>query len=248
MDDVDVLRMENDALRGRLSRLSQASLRINESLELDAVLQGALDAARSLTGARYGVITLLDDAGRVQDFLSSGMTEEEARRIWETPDGMRIFEYLGSLSRPLRIPDLLGLLRQLGLPGVHPPASVENALSFLAAPALHRGERVANIFVADRKGGSEFSPEDEETLVMFASQAALVIANARRYRDEQRARNDLETLINTSPVGVVVFDAVTGALVSFNREARRIVDALRNPDQSAEDLLGGHHRASGGRS
>ncbi len=173
----------------------------------------------------------------MQDFLSSGMTEVEARQIWETPDGMRIFEYLGSLSEPLRIADLLGLLKQLGLPGIRPPASVADTLSFLAAPALHRGERVANIFVADRQGGSEFSTADEETLVMFASQAALVIANARRYREEQRARNDLETLINTSPVGVVVFDAVTGALVSFNREARRIVDALRDPTQSAEDLL-----------
>ena len=45
----------------------------------------------------------------------------------------------------------------------------------------------------------EFGQEDEETLVLFASQAAMVIANARRYREEQRARNDLETLINTSP-------------------------------------------------
>ena len=48
----------------------------------------------------------------------------------------------------------------------------------------------------------EFTAEDEETLVMFASQAALVIANARRHRDEQRARADLETLVNTTPVGV----------------------------------------------
>ena len=38
---------------------------------------------------------------------------------------------------------------------------------------------------------------------MFSSQAALVIANARRYREQQQARDDLETLINTSPVGVV---------------------------------------------
>ena len=66
----------------------------------------------------------------------------------------------------------------------------------------------------------------------FASQAALVIANARRYREEQRARIDLETLINTSPVGMVVLDATTGALVSFNREAQRIVGGLLDPDQA----------------
>ena len=225
------------ALRDRLSRLSAASLRINESLELDAVLQGALDSARSLTGARYGVMTLLDDAERIQDFLSSGMTAEEARRIWDTPDGMEIFEYLGRLQGPLRIPDLLGHLRAMGLPGLLPPDSVEHGLSFLTAPVLHRGERIGHIFVADKEAGDEFYLEDEETLVMFASQAALVIANARRHREERRARKDLEMLIDTSPVGVAVLDAVTGAPKSFNREARRIVDRLRDADQTPQELL-----------
>ena len=72
---------------------------------------------------------------------------------------------------------------------------------------------------------------------MFASQAAMVIANARRYREEQRAKNDLETLINTSPVGVVVCDAKTGIPVSFNREAVRIFEGLRTPDHPLEQLL-----------
>ena len=72
---------------------------------------------------------------------------------------------------------------------------------------------------------------------MFASQAALVIANARRHREEQRARAGLETLINTSPVGVVVFDARTGALVSFNREASRIVESLNEPGLPVQQLL-----------
>ncbi len=66
---------------------------------------------------------------------------------------------------------------------------------------------------------------------MFAAQASMVVVNARRHRDEQRARADLETLINTSPVGVVVFDAKSGAPVSINREARRIADLLREPEQ-----------------
>ena len=65
----------------------------------------------------------------------------------------------------------------------------------------------------------------------------MAIANARRYRDEQRARADLETLIDTSPVGVVVFDVVAGEPKSFNKEALRIVDSLRNPHQSPMDLL-----------
>ena len=60
------------ALRNRLAKLSEASRRINESLDLDTILQGILDSARSLTDARYGVITTLNDAGQVEDFLASG--------------------------------------------------------------------------------------------------------------------------------------------------------------------------------
>ena len=65
---------ESQNLRERLSRLSQASRRINESLDFDQVLQGALDSARSLTSARYGVMTLLDDGGAVEHHLTSGFT------------------------------------------------------------------------------------------------------------------------------------------------------------------------------
>ena len=93
------------------------------------------------------------------------------------------------------------------------------------------------VIVGVREDGEEFSQEDQETLVMFAAQAALVIANAGAYREERRARADLETLVNTSPVGVVVFDARTGGLASVNREAVRIVDGLREEDQPPESLL-----------
>ena len=227
---------EAAALRERLSRLSEASVRINRSLDLDTVLQDVLDSARSITGARYGVMTLLDDDRRAPRFLSSGMTPEEALRIRDTPDGMRIFAYLNGLPEPLRVPDLLECLRSLGLPGFRPPASVGGVLSFLAAPLFHREDRVGNLFVADREG-AEFTPEDESTLVMFASQAALVIANARRYREERRARAGLEALVNASPVGVVVFDAGTGTPVSFSLEALRIQERLHRPGQSSEELL-----------
>ena len=73
--------------------------------------------------------------------------------------------------------------------------------------------------------------------MLFASQAASAIANARTYRDEQRVRADLEALVDTSPVGVVVLDPRTGRPVSLNREAKRIVEGLRMPGRSAEQLL-----------
>ena len=52
MKDAGELERENEALRDRLSRLSQASLRINESLDFDTVLQRVVDSARAITDAR----------------------------------------------------------------------------------------------------------------------------------------------------------------------------------------------------
>ena len=224
-------------LRQRLSLLSQAGLRIIEDLDMETVLQGALDSARSLTAARYGVITLHDDAGVAGDFLSSGMTPEETARLWTSPGWPQHFGYLAQIDGPLRVPDLLEHLRSLGLPEMRPPVAVSPTVSFLAFPLLHRGERVGSIYLAEKEGGQEFTPEDEETLGLFAAQAAMAIANADRHREEQRLRADLETLVDTSPVGVAVLDAVTGLPKSFNREATRIVDSLRDPGQSPVDLL-----------
>ena len=235
MEQADDQAREIAELRDRLSRLSQASLRINESLDFDTVLQGVLDSACSLTGARYGVITLLNESGRIQDFLYSGLTPEESRRFAEFPNGMLFFEYLSSISEPLRLRDFHSYVRELGLPEFHPPMAVSSPLPFLAAPIRHLGESVGAFYVGEKE--LEFTPEDEETLVMFASQAALVIANARRHREEQRTRADLETLVNTTPVGVMVFDAGTGEVRSINREARRIVSDLCAPGGTAEQLL-----------
>ena len=60
---------------------------INDGLELDEVLQRVLDGARALTGARYGVLTTLDGAGGIEDFLSSGLSPEQAQQLWEMPGG-----------------------------------------------------------------------------------------------------------------------------------------------------------------
>ena len=226
---------ENEALRDRLSRLSEAGLRITEDLDLDTVLQGVVDGARSLTGARISGLTTLDEAGELMSFITSGMTAEDHRRFVELPGGPEFFAYLSSLPEPLRVADFSAYTTALGLPEIGPPLGPVG--SFLGSPIRLRGEHVGNIYLSDKQEGEEFTQEDEETLAMFASQAAMAIANARRHREEQRARADLETLVNTAPVGVVVFDARTAVPVSFNREARRIVDGLRNPDQTPEQLL-----------
>ena len=237
MSDARLLEREVQALRERISRLIDAHQRINESLDLETVLQGALDSARAMTGARYGVIVVLDDEGQIERFLSSGMSAEDDEWLTDVPGGLEIFRYLTEMSEPTRLTDFQGHMRSQGWHGFNPTMPVREQLSFLGAPIEHRDEGIGGIFLGEKEEEGDFSEEDEETLVLFASQAALVISNARRHQEEQRARNQLEALFDTSPVGIVVFDARTGLPVSLNREATRIMDQLLVQDQRPEHLV-----------
>ena len=216
----------------REAALIEALQRIGASLDLDTVLREVLQSARALTGAGSAVITTLDAQGAVQDFVTSGFSPAARRKMLEWPDGLRLFEQLRALSSPLSVADLGGYFETLGL-----SPCPWGATTMQVAPLHHRGEHLGTFFLGDKANHAAFTAEDEKLLVLFAAQAAAAIAHARAYRDEQRVRADLEALIETSPVGVLVFDAASGHLVSLNREAKRIVEPLRQPGHPTEDLL-----------
>ena len=226
------LARENAALRQRVSQLSAAVLRISASLDVDTVLQEIVDSARALTGAPYGMIVTLDERGETQDFVSSGFTDEEHRQFAQWSEGPQLFKHMRDLSGVMRLRDLPTYVRTLGYSG-----ALAWPKTCLGTPMRHRGTHVGNFFLGEKEDGQAFTEEAEEVLVLFASQAATAIANARTHRDERQARADLEALVDTSPVAVAVFDASTGRPISFNREANRLADMLRIPGRSAEDLL-----------
>ena len=231
-DDSGELRERIEALRERMSRLSAAVLRASASLDLDTVLQEVVDSACALTGARFGVIVTVDDDGQAGEWVMSGFgpVEQDALVAW--PHGPQLFEHLRGLAAPIRVGDLPAYVRALGFSDEVMPSK-----TMVGTPLRHRDINVGNFFLGEKEGGREFTGADEEVLTLFAAQAATAIANARAHREERRARADLETLIETSPVGVVVFNGQTGEPVSFNKEARRIVDALSIPGSNAAQLL-----------
>ncbi|MCY3599904.1 MAG: GAF domain-containing protein [Gemmatimonadetes bacterium] len=229
-DDPEGLRRQIEALQERVSRLSAAVLRVSDSLDLDTVLREVVDSARALTGARYGMVATVDHTGSVAEFVASGFTLDEDREVAAWSDAPRLFTHFRDLAAPLRLADLQAYVRSLGL-----SSDLIWSTAMLIAPMKYRGVDVGSFFLAEKEGGEEFTSTDEEVLLLFASQAATAIANARAHRDALRARADLETLIETSPVGVVVIDTETGESV-FNREARRIVEGLSLPGRPVEEL------------
>ena len=224
---------EDAGPRDRASRLAAAILEISASLDVDTVVRRVVEEARSLTGAQRGIIATIDESGAPGEFFFSGYTPEEQRELLAWPHSLELFAHFRELPGPLRQEDFAGYARALGLT---PLASF--SMAFQGTPMRHREMNIGYFFLGAKAGGAAFTDADEEVLVLFASQAAAATANARAHRGERRARRDLEALIETSPVGVVVFDRGSGRMVSFNREARRIVESLRMPGRPPEELLG----------
>ena len=219
--------------RDRFSRFCEGILRINSSLELDDVLAEAADCARALAGARYGVIVTADASGMPVDFVTSGLTAAEKRQLmgW-MPDGLRLFQHLRELDGPIRLTDLPGYVHSCGL--------AENralGTTFLGTPMRRHGSHVGNFFLADKDDGRAFTEEDEEMLTLLAAQAAAAIVNARAHCAERRARANLQLLLDTTPVGVVLVNAAGDVPVSLNPEALRIARALRPPDMAPGTLV-----------
>jgi len=225
------LRQRVTVLEDRISGLCSAVLRVSASLDVETVLQEVLDSARMLTGASRGVIAT-EDEGQAEHLITSGFRPEEHEEIVAWPHGRQLFAHFRDLQKPLRLANLQDYVEKRGF-----PSTPIRSQTLQCTPLHHRDVYVGSFFLADKDGGQEFTDSDEEVLVLFASQAATAIANARTHRNERRARADLEALVETSPVGVVVFEGGTGKPVSFNREARRIVEGLRLPGDPLEELL-----------
>ncbi len=212
-------------------KMSEVSRRVTEIWDIDAVLQEIVDGARLLTDARYGAVGVFDGSGQIREFINSGFTPEQRRLLGSLPRGLGLPGYLNEIQEPLRLADLTQHSRSAGFPENHPPMK-----SFLGVPVRHLDRAVGNIYVTEKEGGKEFSEDDEEILVMFASQAAVAIANALRHGEEQRARTQVETerrrlaaLVESSPVGVLVVDAKSRTFASVNKEAERILGLSPEP-------------------
>ncbi len=219
-------------LEERISTLAAAVLRVNASLDIETVLRQIIESALALTGARFGVIATVDDAGHPQEFVTAGLEPSYRAGLAAWADGPRLFDHFRKLPEPLRVADLPAYVQALGF-----PTGLIRSKTMQCTPMRHRDVHVGTFFLGDKDGEQAFTRADEEVLVLFASQAASAIANARTYQDERRARADLEALIETSPVGVIVFDGGSGKLRSFNREARRLVERLRLPGRALEELV-----------
>jgi len=177
------------AAKVRMRALLEAGIALSSELSLDAVLQKLVETASSLTGAKYAALGVLDPTGsRLERFLTAGIDPETHAAIGDLPTGRGILGVLIRDASPLRLHDLSDDPRSVGFPPGHPPMR-----SFLGVPVALRGIAYGNLYLTEKDGG-DFTEEDEETVTLLASQAAVAIENARLYESATRWSTQLESL------------------------------------------------------
>src|SRR5213080_2734426 len=174
----------------RLRTLLETGIAISSELSLDGVLERIVEAAASLTGARYAALGVIDRSGTsLERFVTIGFDAETIRAIGDPPHGRGILGVLIREAKPLRLHDLGEDPRSVGFPPAHPPMR-----SFLGVPILLRGVAYGNLYLTEKQGGEDFTDEDEDLAMLLAGQAAVAIENARLYESATRWLRQLEAL------------------------------------------------------
>jgi signal transduction histidine kinase len=176
--------------QSRLRSLLDTGIAITSELSLDGVLQHVTEAAAMLTGARYAALGVIDARGaELERFYTHGIDGETHAAIGDLPRGRGILGVMIHEGQPLRLRDLTKDPRSVGFPAHHPPMH-----SFLGVPILLRGVAFGNLYLTEKREGSEFTVEDEEVVKLLAAQAAVAIENARLYEAATTWSRQLESL------------------------------------------------------
>jgi signal transduction histidine kinase len=183
---------DQETPRGAASRkdvLLQAGLALSSDLSLPALLRRIVRTAADISGARYGALGVLGPDGRIAEFVTVGIDEETRRAIGHYPTGGGVLGALIADARPLRLANISDDPRSVGFPPNHPPMR-----SFLGAPVQALGRVYGNIYLAEKQGAAEFTEEDEEDLVILATQAGVAVANAHLYEETRRRERWLDAV------------------------------------------------------
>ncbi len=104
----------------QLLELDEAALALTGELDLPRLLQRIVDAARDLTGARYGALGILRPDGSLEYFLTSGLDPEQGARIGALPRGVGLLGVMSREARPVRVDRIADDPRRAGFPPTIP--------------------------------------------------------------------------------------------------------------------------------
>lgn len=239
--------------------LLDAVIDVASGMSLKSTLQRIANNASALTDARYAAIGVRGAEGELEEFVYSGISDEEADEIERFPEGLGLLGHLLAHPEVLRLDDISAHPTSVGFPNGHPMMK-----SFLGAPILVRGEKFGQIYLTEKRNGGAFTEEDERLTRSLATAAGVAIDNARSHElrgnlaligDRERIARDLHDLViqrlfatGMSLQGLIrkekltgeVAERIEGAIAELNKTVRQIRQTIFALQDS--DLHGGFRR------
>jgi methyl-accepting chemotaxis protein len=161
---------------------------VNEE-NFEKTLNLLTDGAKESLGATYGALAVYNDGGNIISFFTSGFSNEDITRIGQTPDAKGLLGYAYRTRSSVRTSDITKHRDGIELPPGHPPLQ-----SLLSVPVKTNTTVYGNLYIAEKKDGSNFDDEDEITLQTLANLAAKIIAGQQT---EQAMREKSDYLQQT---------------------------------------------------
>lgn len=178
-------REEAERQRRRTAAIETVGRAIVASLELEAIVQTATDAATNLIGADFGAFLhdVTDASGEAYTLYAISGAPREAIGTLPAPRANDTFAGVGVVrSQDLSAdPGYADVEPYHGMLPGHPPVR-----SYLAVPVVTTdGEIAGGMFFGHAEPGV-FGPEDEEAAVSVAASAAVALVNARLLEEARR--------------------------------------------------------------
>ena len=211
-----------------LYALDTATRAIAGELDLDRVLQLMVDSVRDLVGSRYAALGIVDASGRIERFITSGISAAERAAIGPPPSGHGLLGTIISEGISLRIPDIAQHHDTYGFPPNHPPMR-----SLLGVPVRIAEHAIGNFYLTDKIDAVEFEARDQELVEMFAVHAGIAIQNARLH---ERVK-DLAIVDERLRISRDLHDGIIQSIYAVGLSLEDVPDLMTSHQVEATDRI-----------
>jgi signal transduction histidine kinase len=222
------------ATRDRMRGLLEAVVAISSGLDLESTLRRITQTAIELVDATYGALGVIGSDGQLAEFIPVGLSEEEIDRIDHWPAGRGLLGLLIKDPRPLRLASISEHMESSGFPAGHPAMG-----SFLGVPVRVREEVFGNLYLTNKRGGGEFTEDDEAVLLALGAAAGVAVDNARLYEAARRSQRWMQASAEVT-TALLSGTEPGEVLARITSQARDLSDAdiamLALPDEEGRGL------------
>jgi signal transduction histidine kinase len=175
----------------RFERLLEIGKKLNETIELQPMLQIIVNAASELTISEGSSIFLYEEETGLLKFVAAPSSQWEVLKRMRIPVENSVAGQCYTQSKPILIPDASHDPRIFR--GVD--ANLDSVTrSLIAAPLVYRGTTIGVLEAINKIGDIDYTDDDISILETLASQAAIAIHTTHQQEDVHRAYSEMAEL------------------------------------------------------